>query len=71
MDDKGAWWRKPGRQLDEFVKDKKAELPAGTVRLNCNIPADLHRRMKVACAMDGRDMTEVIVETLEQRFPNR
>jgi hypothetical protein len=38
-------------------------------RLTFDIPADLHRRMKIACVQDGREMAAVIREMLEARFP--
>ena len=41
-------------------------------RLTFDIPADLHRRMRVACVTEGRDMAEVIRDMLMQRFlPDR
>jgi len=42
-----------------------------TVRLNCLIPADLHRRVKAGCANEGVSMTDVVVEFLEGRFPKQ
>ena len=39
-------------------------------RLTFDIPADLHRRMKIACVQDGREMAAVIREMLEARFPS-
>jgi hypothetical protein len=48
---------------------KTADAAPTTVRLNCLIPADLHRRVKTACANDGVSMTDVVVEFLEGRFP--
>ena len=38
-------------------------------RLTFDVPADLHRRMRVACVTEGRDMAEVIRDMLMQRFP--
>jgi hypothetical protein len=38
-------------------------------RLTFDIPADLHRRMKMACVAEERDMAEVIRELLAARFP--
>ena len=38
-------------------------------RLTFDIPADLHRRMKIACVQDDREMAAVIREMLEARFP--
>jgi hypothetical protein len=38
-------------------------------RLTFDIPADLHRRMKMACVAEEKDMAEVIRELLAARFP--
>jgi hypothetical protein len=38
-------------------------------RLTFDIPADLHRRMKLACVEQDRDMAEVLRELIEKRFP--
>jgi hypothetical protein len=48
---------------------KTADAVPTTVRLNCLIPADLHRRVKTGCANEGVSMTDVVVEFLEGRFP--
>jgi hypothetical protein len=48
---------------------KTADAAPTTVRLNCLIPADLHKRVKTACANEGVSMTDVVVEFLEGRFP--
>ena len=67
------WGSRPARgpknraaALDAFVhaKDK-----GRTKRFNAEIPAALHARVKSACALEGRDMTQVVIELLEQRFP--
>ena len=54
--------------LDKFV-NPEASRP--TKRLNAEIPADLHARIKAQCALDGRDMTDVLIELLESRFPGK
>ena len=50
--------------LDAFVRSKRI-----TKRLNVDISVDLHTRVKAGCALEGRDMTTVVTELLEQRFP--
>lgn len=40
-----------------------------TKRITVDIAEPLHHRIKVACAMEGINMTDVIRELLEQRFP--
>jgi hypothetical protein len=52
--------------LDAFVQPEKS---AALKRLNLNIPAELHRRVKTRCASEGTEMTEVIIRLLEQNFP--
>ena len=52
--------------LDAFVGSK-----GSTKRLNLDIPVALHTRIKVACALAGRDMKTVVTELLEQQFPEQ
>ena len=58
----------PAADLDSLVTGHKQ---TQTRRLNLNIPANLHGRIKAQCALDGRDMTETLIEILEARFPQR
>ena len=58
--------RKKADALDAFVR---ARDEGKTKRLNAEIPAGLHARVKAGCALEGRDMTQVVIELLEQRFP--
>jgi hypothetical protein len=54
------------------IVDETGPLPAPKMpmkRLTFDIPANLHRRMKIACVQDGREMAAVIREMLEARFP--
>ena len=67
------WGSRPARgpknraaALETFVR---ARDEVKTKRLNCEIPAALHARVKSACALEGRDMTQVVIELLERRFP--
>ena len=60
--------RKKADALDAFVR---ARDEAKTKRLNAEIPAALHARVKSGCALEGRDMTQVVIELLEQRFPTQ
>ena len=52
--------------LDTFVNPGAGKR---TKRLNAEIPATLHTRMKAQCALQGRDMTEALIEILEKHFP--
>ena len=67
------WGPRPARgpqkaadALDAFVR---ARDEGNTKRLNAEIPAALHARVKSRCALEGRDMTQVVIELLEKRFP--
>jgi hypothetical protein len=51
--------------LDKFVNGGKEE----TVRLNVEIPKVLRARVKARCAMEGREIKDVVLELLQQRFP--
>lgn len=51
--------------LDKFVSGGREE----TVRLNVEIPKSLRARVKARCAMEGREMKDVVIELLQQRFP--
>lgn len=79
MSSTASWGAKPSKKiqqapaaaaaaaLDAFVGgDSKAKL---TKRLNADIPIGLHARVKAGCALEGREMTDVLIELLEQRFP--
>lgn len=58
----------PPADLDSLVRGAKT---VQTRRLNLNIPATLHARIKAQCALEGRDMTEALIEILEARYPDR
>jgi len=52
------------------------KLPEGDVRLNINIEKDLHYRFKVAAALQGKRMTAIVVELIQnyvhqQNLPSR
>lgn len=40
-----------------------------TKRLTIDVPEDLHRRMKVRCASDGTQMSDVVRDMLLKEFP--
>ncbi len=67
------WGSRPSKKralapdaLDKFVSGK-----GETARLNVEIPGDLRARVKAACALEGRDIKDVVVELLEKRFPRK
>lgn len=66
------WGKRPSAQpkaapvsADDFVQGNKTE----TVRLNLNIPRQLHIRLKAQCAIQERNMTDAVIELLETHFP--
>lgn len=73
MSNWGVKPRSAAQTLDTFVggsEERKGKRAGGDLkRLNAMIPADLHQRMKVACVLAGTDMTTVLIELLEERFP--
>ncbi len=58
----------PAADIDRLVTGQK---PVMTRRLNLNIPVTLHTRIKAQCAIEGRDMTEALIEMLEARYPEK
>lgn len=51
--------------LDKFVNGGEND----TVRLNVEIPRTLRARVKARCAMEGREIKDVVLELLVKRFP--
>ncbi len=70
MTSTAKWGSKPARQRpstpDEFVTGRES-----LRRMNFLIPKDLHVRIKMGCAEQGRSMRTVLIEILEQHFPAR
>jgi len=53
----------PGKEVSAIKK--KAEQP-GVKRMNLNVPIDLHNGFKAATASRGMNMTDVLMEFIEQ-----
>jgi len=34
--------------------------------LNVHLPDELHKRLKIACTLEGRDMTSVVLKMVEE-----
>lgn len=72
-----SWGAKPSAKKSAAQQSEPSALDAfvhpgqerATKRLNLNIPGALHARIKAQCALEGRDMTQTLIELLEQRFP--
>lgn len=75
MSQQVEWGTKPSTRKPATADlDKIVHGGAGkddTVRFNADIPRALHRRVKSQCALEGLNMTAVVIELLEQRFPKR
>jgi hypothetical protein len=37
-------------------------------RLNVNVPDELHKRLKIRCAEEGLEITEVVLRLLEEHL---
>ncbi len=69
-----TWGQRPSKRAeatsaaampaDSFVHGKEQ-----VIRLNLNIPRSLHVRIKSGCALQSKNMKEVIMELLEAKFP--
>ena len=64
-DTKPAWGGKPVRapHVEQFVTGRDS------TRLNIAVSRDLHTRLKIACARQGRSIRDVVVELLDSNFP--
>ena len=54
------------RSPDQWVNERSHTEP--NKRLTIDIPSDLHRTMKVQCAVRGERMADVVRELLEKHF---
>lgn len=41
---------------------KPGELPKGYKRMNLNVETELHEKFKAAAALEGKNMTDVLIE---------
>lgn len=67
----GEGAEKEGRAALQVVPDPQSEKPRKMVRFTLDVDADLHSRMKVACAMKGEKMSDVLRTILAKEFPPR
>jgi hypothetical protein len=58
-----SWGQRPSKKAEPQSPDALDSF--------VNIQAALHARIKAQCALEGRDMTDVLIEVLEARFPLR
>jgi hypothetical protein len=59
------------RPAESWVEGKsKPGIAAGaTKRLTVDVPADLHKRIKMDCAATGRQISDVVRELLDGKYP--
>lgn len=48
---------------------KREPSPVPMKRFTVDVPADLHRRVKLGCVERGRNMTDLLRDLLEREFP--
>ena len=53
---------------EAWVAERRANGQEKMKRLTIDIPLNLHRQIKVQCALDGVKMADVIRDLLEERF---
>lgn len=62
----------PGKRdaaIDAWVNNEPAGGAEPVKRFTFEVPQSLHRRIKLQCTAQGRQMAEVLREMLEERFP--
>ena len=53
----------------EAVEKAPAKVEGPTKRLTVDVPEDLHRRIKVQCAMKDTQISDVVRDLLAKEFP--
>ena len=53
---------------DSWVQER-AKPPVPTKRFTVDVPAPLHRRVKLTCVERGLNMADVVRDLLEREFP--
>ena len=59
----------PGGDAADAWVDSRNDEPEARKRLTIDLPASLHRRVKIACVMEETTIVEVVRELLTERFP--
>ena len=60
----------PAASADTWVRDRTGAVDAPQKRLTIDIPASLHARVKAGCAHRGTNMKKVVLDLLDQEFPD-
>jgi hypothetical protein len=66
-------WVQNVRPVDQETKPELLTAPGSPVeamkRFTIDVPEELHRRIKMQCAMRGSKMADALRELLEREFP--
>jgi hypothetical protein len=55
--------------IDAWVKNEKPVVDEPVKRFTFEVPLSLHKRIKMTCAAQDRQMADVLRELLEKHFP--
>jgi hypothetical protein len=55
--------------IDAWVNNEKAPIAEPVKRFTFEVPLSLHKRIKMRCAEQDRQMADVIRELLDKHFP--
>jgi len=62
--------KRAAQGAEKWVTNRLAREEAEDMkRFTLDVPASLHRRIKVACTMRGEKMSDVLREMLDEAFP--
>ena len=60
----------PAAETAEPQAEAPKDVPRRMVRFTLDVDAELHQRIKVACAMRGEKMSDVLRKVFEKEFPS-
>lgn len=55
----------------EVLADVERSVAEPTKRVAFDIPASLHKRIRIACAQEGVNLSDITREFFKQRFPDK
>ena len=55
--------------IDAWVNNEKPLVPEPVERFTFEVPLSLHKRIKMTCTAQDRQMAEVLRELLDKHFP--
>ena len=65
-----AFVQAAGGDASAAASGRGRQPPADHVRLNVNLPVELHRQLKLRAVHEGRSMTEIIEEVVSKYVDN-